>query len=707
MENAQALFKEEAYELLTELEDALLALEENPTDRDLIGRIFRAMHTIKGSGAMFGFDAISEFTHEVETVFDLVREGKLAVTSQLVNLGLLARDHIKMLLDAEAADGAVDPAKGDSIIKELKLLQAKGGDAAPGHQPETASRDTPPTDADSAEPLDKVKVTYRIRFRPHSNLLANGTNPVFLFDELGALGECHLVAHTGSIPVLDQIDPEGCYTFWDIILTTDAGIDAIRDVFIFVEDDCDLAIDAIDEEDHSQGDYKRLGEILVERGDVASERLNALLKGQKRIGQILVESELVSQDAVESALLEQAIVKEKRRQRIDAQSASSIRVAADKLDTLVDLVGELVTVQARLSQKAALARDPELLAISEEVERLSAELRENTMSIRMLPIGTTFKKFIRLVRDLSRELGKEVSLTTSGAETELDKTVIEQLSDPLVHIIRNSIDHGIESPPDRKAAGKPKGGTIHLAAMHSGANVLIRISDDGAGLNTEKIRAKALEKALVSADADLSDRDIQQLIFAPGFSTAQKVSDVSGRGVGMDVVKQRIDALRGTVEVDSRPGAGTTITLKLPLTLAIIDGFLVQIGDGKFVLPLATVEECLELKRADADKAQERNMINLHGEALSFMGLRQFFQVEGRPPEYEQVVVAEAGGLRIGFGVDRFIGQHQTVIKSLGRAYRGIREISGATILGDGTVALILDVPQLVESIQLPVPQSA
>jgi two-component system chemotaxis sensor kinase CheA len=703
MENHKALFREEAHELLAELEDALLALEENPDDGDLVSRVFRAMHTIKGSGAMFGFDAIAEFTHEVETVFDQVREGKLPVTPHLVNLGLSARDHIKGLLDADAQGGGIDTNKGDEIIREFKSLRAAMDTTEPGLEGEVVfpaeATLEPGSEALSAD-TDEEETTWRIRFRPHPNLLANGTNPVLLLKELRELGDCHIVAQTDLIPQPDQIDPEQCYLFWDIILTTDRGIDAIRDVFIFVEDDCDLSIDIIDEEDLAQEDYKRLGEILVERGDVASEDLKQLLDGQKRIGQMLVESKLVCGGAIESALLEQNIVKGKRQQRKEEQSASSVRVAADKLDTLVNLVGELVTVQARLSQKAVLRNDPDLLAVSEEVERLTAELRDNAMSIRMLPIGSTFRKFKRLVRDLSGELGKEVNLTTSGGETELDKTVIEQLSDPLVHIIRNSIDHGIESPAERGAAGKPAAGTVHLAAMHSGAYVLIRVSDDGAGLNSTKIREKALQKGLISPDADLSEKDIYQLVFMPGFSTAAKLSDVSGRGVGMDVVKQRIEALRGSVEVESRPGAGTTLTLKLPLTLAIIDGFLVQIGEGRFVLPLSAVEECLELTRAEADRAQERNMINLRGEVVSFMGLRRFFKIEEEAPEFEQVVVAEANGMRIGFGVDRFIGQHQTVIKSLGKAYKGIREISGATILGDGTVALILDIPQLVETFQ-------
>jgi two-component system chemotaxis sensor kinase CheA len=363
---------------------------------------------------------------------------------------------------------------------------------------------------------------------------------------------------------------------------------------------------------------------------------------------------------------------------------------------MVDLVGELVTVQARLTQKAAGQNDPDLLLIAEEVERLSAELRDNTMSVRMLPIGSTFATFNRLVRDLTNELGKEVDLTTAGSDTELDKTVIEQLKDPLVHIIRNSIDHGVEMPAERVAAGKPRCGTVHLSAAHSGASVLITISDDGAGLDREAIYRKAVERGIIAPDAQLGEPEIFNLIFEPGFSTAKTVTGVSGRGVGMDVVKRSIEALRGAIVIKSERGAGTSITLKLPLTLAIIDGLMVKIGDGAFVLPLSAVEECVELSCEEVDVARKRGIINIRGEVVPYFRLRELFHVSGEAGEIEQVVVAEAGGARIALGVDCVIGQHQTVIKSLGKMYQGVKGTSGATILGDGSVALIIDLLELV-----------
>ena len=433
---------------------------------------------------------------------------------------------------------------------------------------------------------------------------------------------------------------------------------------------------------------------------MAEEDLRRALGEQKRIGELLVDSGLVEPSQVEAALFEQEHIKTVRKKQQQEEQSSGIRVPADKLDTLVNLVGEMVTVQARLSQTVASLDHAELLSISEEVERLTAELRDNTMSIRTMPIGTTFSKFKRLVRDLSNELKKDIALVTEGAETELDKTVIERLNDPLVHLIRNCIDHGIERPEAREAAGKPPQGTVHLSAAHSGANVLIRIEDDGAGLDVEAIRAKAMEKGLIADGVEMTEKEIFALIFAPGFSTATQVTSVSGRGVGMDVVKRSIDALRGSIDISSRKGTGTTITLKLPLTLAIIDGLLVQVGDGHFVLPLSIVEECVELTREDVARTHGRQITFVRDEIVPYIRLRERFVTNGNGPDVEQIVITGSSGGRVGFVVDKVIGEHQTVIKNMGKMYRQVDAISGATILGDGTVALIVDVPKLVEGVE-------
>jgi len=690
MEIDKGAYLEEAAELLAELETALLELEDTPDDHDLVDRVFRAMHTIKGSGAMYGFDAVAEFTHEVETVFDKVREGVVPVSTELINLTLAARDQIRMLLDSETGGPPADLDNGREIIAGLQNLMGDSP-AGPNREPSTPA---PPQEQIGAG----NSVTYRIRFHPHPGLFATGTNPLLLLDELRDLGETSVVAHTEKIPTLDQYDPESCYVYWDVILTTDQGRQAIEDVFIFVEDDCRIDIDVIDEEGiDDEEDYKRLGEILVDKGEIDNDELMRILASQKRIGEVLIEAEVVDADKVAAALVEQQHVRrnrEKRREKL--KEGSAIRVASERLDKLVDLVGELVIVQARLTQKAGSSEDSELLMIAEEVERLIEELRDSTMSIRMLPIGTLFTKFKRLVRDLSKELGKEVEMIVEGAETELDKTVIDRLNDPLVHLIRNSIDHGVEPPAVRAAAGKPKQGVVRLTAEHSGANVLIRIEDDGAGLDPEVLRKKAVEKGLISPDADLADQELYQLIFAAGFSTASKVTDVSGRGVGMDVVKRSIDSLGGTILIDSEKGRGMAITLKLPLTLAIIDGLLVRIGDGFFVMPLAVVDECIEINREEAARARERNMINFRDEMCAYVSLREQFHINGGQPDIEHVVIVKARDQRVGFGIDRVIGQHQTVIKSLTKVYRDIPGLSGATILGDGTVALILDVNMLL-----------
>jgi len=699
-DQGRRVFIEEAEELLAQLEESLMELEDAPDDQEIIGGIFRALHTIKGSGAMFGFEAISSFTHGVENVFDKVRAGEIPVSRDLIDTALKAKDLIKEMLDSD--DGAGCDQAVMAGLKEKIDGFLQDGAAAPAAPPLAAPADT----ANGGQPL----CSWRIRFRPPANIFATGMDPTMLLDDLKELGECDIVGMTEEIPRLSEIDPEALYIWWDILLTTDKGRNAIEDVFIFVADDADLNIELIqchdddaDDGENGRDHVKKLGEILVERGDISADKLDEALSEQSKLGEILVNKGLISPHRLQSALKEQEHIK-KVAQAVQQKAAArektaSIRVASNKLDHLVNLVGELVTVQARLSQLAAGAgTDNQLIFLAEEVERLSAELRDNTMSIRMLPIGATFSKFRRLVRDLSDTLGKEIALSISGSETELDKTVIEKLKDPLVHLIRNSADHGIEPPEVRRQAGKPPEGSILLAAEHSGAHVLIRVSDDGAGLDPEKIKAKAVEKGLIDPEADLSDAEIYNLVFAPGFSTAKTVSNVSGRGVGMDVVKNNIDELRGEIEVESEPGRGTTVTLKIPLTLAIIEGLLARIGSERYVLPLSAVEECVELRAEDSSVSERRNLVNIRGELIPYVSLRERFGISGQAPAIEQIVVTNVLGTRIGFVVDEVIGQHQTVIKNLGRLYQNVREISGATILGDGSVALILDVAQMVHA---------
>lgn len=693
-----AAYREEAAELLTELETSLLELEERPEDDDLINRVFRAMHTIKGSGAMFGFDDIARFTHEVETVFDQVRNGKMKVSTVLLDLTLQSRDQISVMLEASAGGPPADKEKGQQIIAGLQALLPE--EQKPVVITKAATSNAPAGN----EPI--CHHTFRIRFKPEQDVLLRGTNPVALLNELRELGHCDIVAQTDKIPVLSELTPEHCYMYWDVILTTTQNVDAVKDVFIFVEDDCELTIELINDScslaQSTDDEYKKLGDILVERGDLTPVEMQKILATQKRFGEILVEQGIMPAAKVQSALAEQKQVRQVRQEKTatattsTGESSPSVRVPAERLDHLVNLVGELVTVQAHLSQTAEEKNDGDLISIAEEVERLISELRNTTLNMRMLPIGSTFSKFKRLVRDLSAELGKEIDLETTGADTELDKTVIEKLNDPLVHLIRNSIDHGIEMPEDRRSAGKPAKGIIHLGAEHSGDSVLVTIRDDGAGLNKERIKAKAIERGLITATTEITDKEIYNLIFAPGFSTAQKVTSVSGRGVGMDVVKKAIEALRGHIEINSTTGKGSVITLKIPLTLAIIETLLVRVDSHYFVLPLNMVEECVELSRADVDAAHGRHLANVRGAITPYISLRQQFEIEENQPDIEQIVILGVAGSRVGFVVDDVVGEHQTVIKSLGKLYRDVNGISGATILGDGTVALILDPATLV-----------
>jgi two-component system, chemotaxis family, sensor kinase CheA len=675
-------FREEAQEILAEFEGSLLELEDSPGDRDAIGRVFRALHTIKGAGGLAGFDEMAGFAHEVETVYEAVRAGQVEVSASLISLSLAAGDQLQRHLQDEEL--TLDDPQAVALIAALRR-----------HLPSSGIADL--SDGRSLQPVVRQEhaVTYRIRFRPPADLFQRGLNPVGLLRELASLGSCRSVAQIDGIPSLDQLDPLKCYLYWDIILTTGHDINAIRDIFLFVEGESQVDIERIDDAVDHDGDYKRLGEILVERGDLKLADLRQLLDEKKRLGDLLLQQGLISGAKLESALLEQQSVQDLRRQREAQDSASSIRVRSDRLDKLVDLIGELVTVQARLTQTSQEREDSTLLSIAEEVERLTWDLRDQVLGIRMLPIGATFSRLRRLVRDLCDELGKEVDFTFEGADTELDKTVIERLSDPLIHLVRNALDHGIESPNLRQSAGKNPRGSIHLAARQAGPQVEITITDDGAGLDPDKIKKRALELGLITPQAELSAKEIYTLVFHSGLSTADEVTNISGRGVGMDVVRQAVLALRATVDVDSQLGRGTTITIRLPLTLAIIDGLLVRIAGDFYVLPLSCVEECIEL-RAATQASQDRHLVHIRGEIVPYIRLREQFAVVGKAPEVEQVVITRNEASRIGFVVDEVIGSHQTVIKPLGNYCRGVKGLAGATILGNGTVALILDTATLI-----------
>jgi two-component system chemotaxis sensor kinase CheA len=768
---SRAIFREEAHELLAELETTLLELDQTPDDDDLVNRTFRALHTIKGSGAMFGFEEIADFTHEVESVFDRVRGGELRVTSQLINVAFKARDHIKNLLDDAFPGDDEKLASMEGVLHDLGVIASGGGEepgeaaeAAPdlgeadsdtvedlvvlGSEAPEADKETPAPAAEAVaqrpEPSleqDGTANRYRIELRPRDGKSAADYSPEPLLEELAAMG---------AATVLEPPDAEsGEGAKWVVELSTACSEEEVRDVFFFADIDLDVSVFLLDGDslaapvlepdvEASVADDDAAEDAAGDEPDVAADVTadavpDAVSEAERNVEHGVdasaeptpkpapapiakpeptpeTEPAPAPSPAPKPAPKPESAARKKPERPARAASSdkpassdggqgTSLRVAAAKLDKLVDLVVELVIVQAQISQLAAERGDQTLTVLSENLDRLSDELRDTTLGVRMLPIGTTFSKFRRLVRDLSADLGKEIDLVTIGAETELDKTVIERLGDPLVHLLRNSIDHGVEMPDVREAAGKSRRGTLRLSAEHSGGEVLIRIADDGAGMNLEAIKARALDRGLISPDAELADRDLCKLIFEPGFSTAKQVTNVSGRGVGMDVVKRAIDSLRGNIDVETTRGKGSVITIRLPLTLAIIDGLQVRSGDEFYVIPLTLVEECVELVDGGSQEDGGRRILERRGEIIPYISLREWFEVPGERPGIEQVVVTGVNGTRIGFVVDDVIGEHQTVIKTLGKVYRDVDGVSGATIKGDGTIALILDIPGLVRRV--------
>lgn len=696
LDQVASVFYDEANELLDSLEDHLLTLENEPKNQETISAVFRAMHTIKGSSGMFGLNDIQHFTHEMETAFDKVRNGIVPVSAELINLTLRARDHIRSMLGVEVTDEI--RALGNDIISSLHQIT----DSFTGGSSQAAA----PVTAPQAQEPEKSKTrTWRISFKPSQTIMQNGTRPELLVKELSEMGTATIVAFQDALPSLSEINSELCYISWDVILTTEKSENDIKDVFIFLDEDSKIKIEEIND----SGFRKRLGEILVSRKLVSEKELQALIDEQKKLGELLVSHNVVSEEQIQSALAEQAHIakvntpsssqniSQGQNPSSQAQQNQTIRVASTKLDQLIDLVGELVTFNARLSSISGALKNQQLTTLAELGESLIFSLRDTSMDMRMLPIGTIFSRFRRLVHDLSGQLGKNIELVTEGAETELDKTVIEKLNDPLVHLIRNSADHGIETPSEREASGKDPKGIVTLSAKHAGAFVLITISDDGAGLNRKAIREKAIERGLITADTELTDQEICEMIFQAGFSTNKTVTNLSGRGVGMDVVKRDIESLGGSVSIESVEGKGSSFILKIPLTLAIIEGMLVKIGDNHYVIPLSSVEECIEYEPQDNAENSLCSHIIARGEYLPCINMRKYFELEGEPNGEQQVIVVNDQTAKIGIVVDHIVGNYQTVIKPLGKLYKRTEGLSGATIMGDGSVALILDIFKLSE----------
>ncbi len=700
-----ATFIDEARELLAEMESALLACELGRIDDDSINEIFRAAHTIKGSAGLFGLDEIVAFTHVVEGALDRVRAGSVPLTPALTSVLIDCKDHIELLLrglESDAQSSAELQAAGAALL--CKLQQAIGrSDGSASSEPTVSGRGT-----ESDEKTERWHISARFG----RDVLRNGMDPLSFIRYLASFGEVQHVELTDELPLPEELDPESCYVGFEIRFETDAGRQRIEDAFEFVRDDCELRIASIPEPPLDQVAHieeappppSMLGEILVHSGAISEDELQRALKQQqaqmelgkpppRKLGEVLVEDGAVAPAVVEAAVQKQQEWRE-TKPSLDGQF---IRVEAEKLENLITLVGELIIAVASTNLVARRAGLSDLNESTSRLSRLVEEIRDGALQLRMVQIGSTFARFQRVVRDVSRQTGKDIRLVVSGAETELDKTLVEQINDPLTHLVRNAIDHGIESAEVRAALGKPAQGTVRLDAYHESGSVVIEVTDDGRGLDREKILAKARERGLIAPEAELTDREAFALVFEPGFSTAERVTNLSGRGVGMDVVKRNVHAIRGEVEIDSTRGVGTTVRIRLPLTLAIIDGFLVRAGRSSFVLPLDMVEECIEVESTTADEKHRYQFVNLRGTALPFARLRDVFGIHGPAARRESIVVVRVGDQRAGFLVDELLGEHQTVIRPLPRIANQVPGLSGSTILADGSIALIVDAPALVQ----------
>lgn len=716
-------FQTEAREHLEALESALLDLEEGGDNFELINQAFRAIHTIKGGAGMFGFIQLTEFTHHVENLLDNIRNGEININSDIIGVLLDVGDFTAELLD-DPNFTAEQQSQSAQFIERIKLfntLESSSPVVPSTSEVESGDNgDEEPELQEVQSPKPTLSV-FKIDFSPDVHSFRAGLDVFPILNELHQCGELFVKTRDDQLPSMAEYEPENSYLTFECVLVTLKNRQFVDDVFMFVCDDWNIDIESIDIGSFDAS-YGSLRDFLHQQGHISAQQANITEVEQTDIAESVsvdIESNQESKTEIDQPIpllelktSEPEVVEpgahpvEKANDTFTPRknesnvandaSKATIRVAAEKLDSLMNLVGELVIVQARLNQFATQSENEEILTIAEELDLLTNQMRDETFGIRLVPIGTTFGRFRRLVRDLSVDLKKQITLETEGEETELDKMVIDKLSDPLIHIIRNAIDHGVESPEERLEAHKPTHGTIKLKAEHAESHVLITISDDGKGLNGSKIRDKAIAKGLIGANDDLSEDQLHQLIFEPGFSTAAVISDISGRGVGMDVVKRSIQELGGKVLLKSTQGKGTQIKISLPMTLAIIEGLLVAVGEEHFVLPLNSVEECIELP-VDLPGGKRR-IIEVRGQQIPFIALREHFSVQGEKPRIEQVVVLHNEEERFGFCVDEVVGQYQTVIKRLGRFYEGIVGFSGATIMGDGNVAIVLDPQSIIES---------
>ncbi len=673
-------FFEESFEGLETMESGLLALDSQQPDADTLHNVFRAAHSIKGGAGTFGLTAISDFTHRMETLLDRLRGGEQAVTAEAVNALLAGVDCLRGMLEAIQAGREVDAeALQDAQARldaELGQGGQGGGPAAPPGAPGGGGDGRGGAPGDSGSGGSGGPGGWRIRFEPQPHLLTTGNDPGRLFATLAELGELEVACDTAGLPPFEQLDPETCQLAWTLTLHADVEAGAIREVFEWVEDDAHLEIAP-----------------LAEEAPPAAAAEPAAAGSPAAAGGGAEPSAAASGGAGGG----------EAKARGGRKSASSIRVDTEKIDALIDMVGELVITQSMLSQigkEFTPERLEELQDGLAQLERNTRELQESVMRIRMVPISFAYSRLPRIVHDTSRALGKEVDFEMAGDQTELDKTVMEKIIDPLVHLVRNSVDHGIEAPEERRAAGKPERGQIQIDAYHKGGNIIIEIADDGRGINRDKLLSKARAAGIVEDGTELPDEQVYDLIFHPGLSTHDQATEYSGRGVGMDVVKRNIRALSGSLYVRSTAGEGTTITISLPLTLSILDGQLFRVGEQTYIVPLVSVVESLQVDASKVSRVTGRGEVYHWREGyVPIVRLHELFDTEPVRRELEGglMVIVEDEQTYLGVFVDDLLDQQQVVIKSLEANYLKVPGIAGATILGDGNVALILDVAGLIE----------
>jgi len=712
-------FYVEAQEHLESMENVLLKMDEGECDDEMLNEIFRSAHTIKGSAGIFGLDHIVNFTHVVENVLDRARDNEITIEKSLVDVIFKCRDHIQSLVGVtlDEFNAQTDLQKTDSdLLKALKPWASESeNQAAPDNDALTdTSIDNTQKDEDTGDNL------WHISLRLSIDCLKNGMDPLSFIKFLSSLGEIkHIETIIDNFPTANNYDAETLYFAYEISLKSDADLEAIENTFMFVQDDSDISIlppsakvdDYLALIDKLPEENQRLGDILVNCGSLTKHSLELALISQSKessgeenvnhkLGELLTKQHKVPETVVNAALTKQ------QKNKNQAQEGKQIRIDSNRLDHLINLIGELVINQQRIDLLSKKSNNPPLIEAVDDFENFTNQIRDAALSLRMVPIGGTFQRFKRLVRDTAQELGKEVELTIDGADTELDRLMVEKLGDPLTHIVRNAMDHGLESIEERKAVGKDSKGQLKLAAYHEASHIVIAISDDGNGIDKDRVREKAIEKGIINTDSQLSDNELFHLIFHPGFSTAAAVTNLSGRGVGMDVVKRNVEALQGSIDIKSEAGVGSEFKIRLPLTLAIIDGFHVEAKGTHFIIPQATIIECIDL--ANHQDIKGRHCINLRGEMIPYLNMAEIFNLTSNSEEpleetmlqaaqKRELVIVQFGSDVAGIAVDTLNGEIQTVVKPLGPIFNALKGIGGSSLLGNGEIAFILDVPQLIE----------